>query len=263
MFTNKTFFSLILIFSLALAVVACGGTNSNSPADENPKEVKNTDNESQNSNEVDQVNTESQSATTQEKVESVTGADGMRTFKIVPEESNVSYIANEEFFEDALAKYGINAGLNEVIGSTQAVEGQLQINPENMGGLLGENSFKVDMRTLKTDQQRRDNYILDNGPAFNQFPEALFTATEISGLPENYADGEEIQFELSGDLTVHNVVVPVTFVVTATLVGDTLSGVAETSQLMSNFGIDPPDFARTLTVADDFGIRVEFTAREG
>jgi hypothetical protein len=32
---------------------------------------------------------------------------------------------------------------------------------------------------------------------------------------------------------------------------------------MSSFGITPPNFANTLTVADEFGIEVQITAREG
>ena len=31
---------------------------------------------------------------------------------------------------------------------------------------------------------------------------------------------------------------------------------------ISNFGFDPPNFANTLTVADDFTIQVELTAKE-
>jgi hypothetical protein len=54
----------------------------------------------------------------------------------------------------------------------------------------------------------------------------------------------------------------VTFDVKAKLAGDTLSGTAATQLKMSDFGIEPPNFANTLTVADDFGIEVQFVARE-
>jgi len=54
----------------------------------------------------------------------------------------------------------------------------------------------------------------------------------------------------------------VAFDVTATLAGDTLTGVATTQALLTDFGIEPPSFANTLTVGDDLVIRVEFTARE-
>lgn len=180
----------------------------------------------------------------------------------MPEESQASYLVDEEFLENALSKLGIEAGQNDVVGTTPEVSGQLQLNLDDLSAVLGENEFAVDLSQLTSDQDRRDNWIRENGPTFDRFPMATFTATAVSGLPDNYDEGQEIQFQVSGDLTVHEVTLPVTFDVTATLQDDTLTGVLETRRLMSDFGIDPPAFAGTLTVADEFGIRVEFTARE-
>ena len=118
------------------------------------------------------------------------------------------------------------------------------------------------MNTLATDQDRRDDWIRENGPRFNDFPLATFTATAIEGAPAAYNDGDEVSFKMAGDLTVREVTQPATFDVTARLAGDTLTGVATTRLLMSTFGIEPPNFANTLTVADEFGIEVQFTAKE-
>jgi hypothetical protein len=46
------------------------------------------------------------------------------------------------------------------------------------------------------------------------------------------------------------------------LEGDTITGVATAQLLMTDFGIDPPDFANTLTVGNEFAVEIEFTARE-
>ena len=187
---------------------------------------------------------------------------GMETYVIIPAESRASYLVDEEFFEGALSKLGIEAGKKDVVGSTHAVEGQIDLNLADLTAVLGDNSFSVDLSTLESDQNRRDNWIRDNGPTFNRFPQATFTATSISGLPDSYTAGETLQFQVSGDLTVVNTTVPVTFDATATVEGDILSGVLTTRRLISEFGIDPPDFANTLTVADEFGIQVEFTAKK-
>lgn len=189
-------------------------------------------------------------------------ASTVQTFVIVPEKSSAAYIVSEEFFEGALAKLGINAGKAQVIGRTQAIEGQLQIDPGNPAALLGDNRFMVNMTTLETDQSRRDEWIRDDGPNFNRFPEAIFVATALDGLPDTITPGAEIAFQMSGDLTVHEVTQPVTFDVVATLDGNTLTGTASASDLlMSDFGIEPPSFLNTLTVADPFAIEVEITAR--
>ena len=187
---------------------------------------------------------------------------GQRTFVIVPAESKASYLVDEEFFAGALDKLGIAAGLADVVGSTQEIEGQLTLNLDNLGEALGDNSFTVKMNTLATDQDRRDDWIRENGPRFNDFPLATFTATAIEGAPAAYNDGDEVSFKMAGDLTVREVTQPATFDVTARLAGDTLTGVATTRLLMSTFGIEPPNFANTLTVADEFGIEVQFTAKE-
>jgi polyisoprenoid-binding protein YceI len=187
---------------------------------------------------------------------------GLRTFVVVPAESKASYLVDEEFFGGAFEKYGIAAGAADVIGATQAIEGQLQLNLDNLAEALGENRFTVQMNTFTTEQSRRDNWIRDNGPSFNRFPVATFVASAVEGAPTSYSEGTEVSFQLVGDLTIREVTQPTTFAVTAQITGDTLTGVATTRLKMSNFGIDPPNFANTLTVADEFGIEVQITARE-
>jgi polyisoprenoid-binding protein YceI len=61
---------------------------------------------------------------------------------------------------------------------------------------------------------------------------------------------------------VRDITKPVTFDVTAKLQDGTIEGVATGRLLMSDFGIKPPSFFNTLTVADEFGLEIEITARE-
>jgi len=186
-----------------------------------------------------------------------------RTFVIVPEQSTAFYHVDEEFFAGALAKLGINVGKAKVTGSTQAIAGQLQLNLANLSAALGDNSFTVQMNTLVTNQAPRDKWIRENGPNFNAHPVASFKATAIQDAPTAYTDGAEVSFKLVGDLTIREQTKPATFAVKAKLAGGTLTGVATTQLLMSDFGIEPPNFANTLTVADAFAIEVQFTAKEG
>ncbi len=186
----------------------------------------------------------------------------LRTFIIVPEESQASYIVDEEFFEAALDKYGINIGQVDTVGTTQNIEGQLQINLADLSDPLGTNRFTVNLASLTSDQSLRDTWLRERGPQFNQFPLAEFVATGVADAPTSYTDGEEVQFKMLGDLTIRDITQPATFDVTATLNGDTVTGVATADLRMTDFGIEPPNFANTLTVADEFTVRVEFTARE-
>jgi polyisoprenoid-binding protein YceI len=89
---------------------------------------------------------------------------------------------------------------------------------------------------------------------------ATFVATGIQA-GANGRPGDAIQLTLTGDLTIRGVSRPIDFDVRAALMGDTLRGVATTRLRMSSFGIEPPSFSNILTVADEIGIEVRFTAR--
>lgn len=189
-------------------------------------------------------------------------AEGLRTFAIVPAQSKASYIVDEEFFADALGKYNIAAGKVKTTGSTQEIAGQLQLNLGDLAAPLGDNRFTVQINTLSSDQALRDGWIRRNGPRLNDFPTAEFVATGVEGAPASYTEGEEVQFQLVGNLTMRDITKPATFDVTAALQGNTITGKATTQARLSDFGIDPPNFANTLVVGDEFTIEVEFVARE-
>lgn len=279
---SLTLFSIMAILLIALLLAACGGsTAEESSADlesrptNEPIPGAGEADEQQPTVETDQESQEAypppapEPAPAQESYPADNGgsgaAGGMRTFVIVPEESSASYLVDEEFLEDALGKLGINAGAVDVVGTTENVEGQIQVDLQDLAAPLGETTITADLGALTSDQDRRDKWLRENGggPQFGSSPPASFTATAINGLAADYTEGEEVQFELSGDMTVRGATVPVVFEVTAVVSGDTLSGTAETRLLMSDFGIQPPNFARTLSVADEFGIRVDLVAREG
>ncbi len=187
---------------------------------------------------------------------------GMVNFQVVTAESSATYIVQEEFFAGALAKLGINAGNSEVHGVSQAVSGFIQLDVTDPANALGPNQFNVDMTVLQTDQSRRDKWIQTDGPRFGSFPVASFVATSIVGAPDAYTEGETVSFQLLGDLTVREISQPVVFDVTATLSGGTLSGTATAALKMSDFGIDPPSFVNTLTVQDDFQVRLDLVATQ-
>ena len=190
---------------------------------------------------------------------------GRRTFVIVAKESKASYRANEEFFPGALKLLGIQAGKVGVVGSTQAIEGQFQLDPEQPAAPVGDNRFTVRLNTLTSNQTKRDDYIReirdDGGPSFDAYPLATFKATGIEGVSKPNAGGRELILKLGGDLTVRNITRPMAFDVNAQLTGNTLTGVGTSRFRLSDFGIGPITFHDVLTVADEVGIEVHFTAR--
>ena len=187
-------------------------------------------------------------------------AEGVRTFHIVPGQSKVFYIVDEELFADATRKYGLAVGKTQVIGSTWDVDGLLQLDLAT--NAIGTNRFAVYLPTLQTDQHLRDTWVRDNALESNRFPLAVFRATEIQGAPQSYQQGTAAHFQLVGTLTIRAIDLPVVWAVTASLRDNTITGSAETRLRMTDFGFEPPHFANTLSVQDEFGVRIEFVAED-
>jgi len=180
-------------------------------------------------------------------------ASGTRTFTIVPEQTEASYQVQEQFLSRDLP--------SQAIGKTNAVTGELQFSLD--GKPSGKvTNITVDLSKLTSDERRRDNRIRQQWLESNKYPNAVFTSTDAQGLPESYTEGQDVNFKLTGDMTIHDVTKPVTFDVTGKLVGDTITGSAMTQILMKDFGIDPPSIAGMLTVKDGVTIKFNFTAKE-
>jgi polyisoprenoid-binding protein YceI len=182
-----------------------------------------------------------------------------QTFVIDPAQTTASYIVAEEFFGGALGQLGIQPGLVNTIGRTQEVNGQLQLDLSNPAAPGASGQFTVDLRTLASDQPRRDNRIREANLESNRFPLAEFTLTSLENTPASYTEGEEVAFTANGNLTIRDITRPVAFEVTARRQGNLITGVAVTQLKMTGFGFDPPNFANLFSVANDFTVQVEFT----
>ena len=177
----------------------------------------------------------------------------VRTFAIVPAQTEASYTVQEQFLNRNLP--------NQAVGTTNAVEGAFQFTAD--GQPTGQvTKIMVDLRTLKSDSNMRDQRIRSQWLESNTYPYAEFVSTGVEGVPTSYAQGQEISFKLTGNMTIHNTTRPVTFDVTGKLVGDTVTGTATTQLLMKDFGFDPPSVAGILTVQDGVTVTVNFTAAE-
>ena len=106
------------------------------------------------------------------------GASGdLRTFAIVPEQSEASYEVQEQFLNRDLP--------NKAIGRTNAVEGSFQFNAA--GQPTGQvTEIKVDLRTLTSDRAMRDQRIRREWLESEAYPYATFVSTGVAGAPARY-----------------------------------------------------------------------------
>ena len=180
-------------------------------------------------------------------------ASGIMTFKIVPSESKVTYEVAETFINQ-------NNRFNLAVGVTNSVDGVINADLKNPpASTLGQ--FTIDISQFTSDSGRRDNAIRNNWLESARFPTAVFKPTSITTLPGSYEEGKDYNFQVTGDLTVKETTRPVTFDVTAKLTGDTLSGKATTTILLSNFNVGPISILGILKTEDQAKLTLEFVAR--
>jgi len=178
---------------------------------------------------------------------------GIEVFKIIPGESEVSYEVGEVFLNQ-------DNQFNVAIGITPEVNGEVFVdrnNPQNSS--IG--PISVDISQFKSDSSRRDSAIRDRWLESTKFPTAIFTPQEVVGLPESYQEGDPIEFQVNGDLTIREVTLPVTFDVSFTGEGDTITGEANAVILMSEFGVGPISIGGILNTEDEVKLKFMFVAR--
>lgn len=169
-------------------------------------------------------------------------------YSIVGAESKAAYEVKEVFVVDAL---NVTA-----IGTTSAITGDLVLD----GGSLKGGTVVVDVTQLKSDQRMRDNALKDRGLETNKYKTAEFTITGMEGGP--VTAGQEVAVKLIGQAKIHGQARALTWEGQAKLEGDTLRLTAEVAFKLELFGIEPPNIAGRIRVADDAKLKIEFVAKQ-
>lgn len=177
----------------------------------------------------------------------------VQRFVIQPGDSNVTYRVNETLFIEGNR-------LNTAVGTTTVVRGEIMVDrgrPAN--SRIG--TITVDISQFKSDSERRDNRIRQSWLESAKYPHAVFTATEIKGLPETYQEGREVAVQITGNLKIRDVTRPTTWASTVKLEGNTLTITGNTTIKMTDFGFDPPSIMGILRTENEARLEFKFVAR--
>lgn len=148
---------------------------------------------------------------------------------------------------------------SEAIGSTKAVTGTILLGPN--GTIVRDGSkITIDLRTLKSDESRRDNFIQRSTLETTKYPQAEFVPTEARGLPNPLPTSGEATFDLTGDLTVHGTTRPSIWKVTARFSPAEIAGTATTTVKLEDFGMTPPRVGPVLSIEETLGLEIDFRA---
>jgi polyisoprenoid-binding protein YceI len=124
----------------------------------------------------------------------------------------------------------------EGVGRTSAVTGEMTLE----GTQVTAATFEVDMTTLTSDEDRRDNQFRGRLMDTATFPTSTFVLTTPIELGSVPADGAAITATATGDLTLRGTTNPVTFDVQAQQNGDTIQVVGSTDIVFADYGIPDP-----------------------
>jgi len=175
------------------------------------------------------------------------------TLEIVPSASTARYRVREQLA-------GRNFP-NDAIGTTQQISGSIVLDAQ--GRIAPGSKVTVDLRTLKTDEPRRDNYIRNNTLMTASFPYAEFVPGELRGLPVPLPASGRANVQVLGSLTIRGVTRPVVWNGTAEFRGDTVRLQAGTAFKFGEFELSQPRVFFVLSVEDTIRLEVDLTLRSG
>jgi polyisoprenoid-binding protein YceI len=169
------------------------------------------------------------------------GSAGIEGAWTVADGSVVGYRVEETLFGQSA----------EGVGRSEGVTGSLTID----GTTVTEADFEVDMTTFESDESRRDGQFEGRIMETGEFPTASFVLTAPIELGVEPADGEEIDVEATGELTLHGVTREITIPLTAKRSGTTFAVDGSVTITFADYEIDDPS-GGPASVGDDGELEV-------
>jgi polyisoprenoid-binding protein YceI len=145
---------------------------------------------------------------------------------------------------------------NDAIGTTPAVSGELVLRAN--GSVSPLSKFTVDIRRLKSDEDKRDRYVQTRILDSAKYPTVAFLITHINGLKLPLATSGSVHFTMRGNLTVHGSTKPTNWKVTANLSPAEVTGTASTVFTFEDFGLLRPKVPIVLSVQDTIRLEYDF-----
>ena len=146
--------------------------------------------------------------------------------------------------------------LGDFSGATEAVTGQLRLDPANIPlGVAG--SVTANPTGLRTDNARRDSDLRKTLET-DRYGEVRFNAEEVKSSFPSLAEHTDVILRISGVLRIRGVERPTTWTARARLEGGMIWVRGETDLKLTDFGITPP---KRFFLAVGDGVRVGFDLR--
>ena len=170
------------------------------------------------------------------------------TWMIRSSESVVGFRAREKYLSLPVP--------SEVVGRTSVIRGTL----ETRGGAIVATSVVVDMRTLKTNDSRRDETLRSSRePLWDKHPYGRFTLGSQPVELDWLSNGSVAEVGARGTLRIHDVDQSVEFPLQVQLSGGRFQVAGQLRTTMTSFGFEPPSVIGLTTVRNGVTIEVKLT----
>ena len=150
------------------------------------------------------------------------------------------------------------------VGVTSAISGSFSIVEKDGVRTPVLDEIKINARTFKTDDERRDgaiaHLILKSEDPANEF--IVFKPMETVGTPDSFDLDTEYSFRILGNLTISGVTKQVWFDVTATVGASEAHGTAIAEIKRSDFSLVIPNVPFVASVNDSFQIKATIVAKK-
>ncbi len=194
-----------------------------------------------------------QAPTENQTSEAAPEASGLVTLRFVSDGTEARFLIDEILMGQP----------KTVVGVTSRVEGEITVDPANPASVqVGE--IRIDARDLTTDDNRRNNRLHNDILRSNQdaYRYIIFRPTSIEGLPSTVNVGDTFRFKATGDLTILDTTLPVTFDMSVTAIdANTVRGSGSAVVRHADFGIRIPSVPIVAGVADEVRLEIDFTAQ--
>jgi polyisoprenoid-binding protein YceI len=152
---------------------------------------------------------------------------------------------------------------SDAVGRTSEITGSVTITGSTTALWVSAANFTVNVQSLTSDQQMRDNRLQSMGLESSRFPKATFVLSSPVTLPANAVSGVAIDVSLSGALTIHGTTRTETIPVEARISGSEIDVVGSITFPWSDFNMQTPNVAGFVTVAGTATMEFDLFLKRG
>lgn len=140
---------------------------------------------------------------------------------------------------------------SDAVGRTDRITGSATISGSGSSPTVETADFSVDMTTLASDKQMRDNRLRRDEIETDTFPTATFKLTTPVAIPAEATTGAQVSITLHGELTLHGVTKTVDIPAQAQINGRLIQVVGSLPIAFADYSINAPNIAGFVAVEDN------------